>query len=204
MNLVLTPERFDVIVTTNLFGDILSDRDLRARRRTGLAPGANIGVNGGDLRGGARHGARHRGERDRQPGRSRPRGMPDARSHRRLAHAPSRIRTAFERRPSPGQVADARPWRHATTDRVHRRHHRETELDEHVLHVSDLHFGPPAVPEQYDAIAEMISDRDATTSSPSPEISRNVRGPANSSGARVPARCGKGQSRHLRSRAITM
>ena len=28
-----------------------------------------------------------------------------------------------------------------------------------VLHVSDLHFGPPAVPAQLDAIAEMIAPR---------------------------------------------
>jgi isocitrate dehydrogenase (NAD+) len=46
MNLVLHPERFDVIVTTNLFGDILSDLISGLVGGLGLAPGANIGVNG--------------------------------------------------------------------------------------------------------------------------------------------------------------
>jgi len=43
MNLVLWPERFDVIVTTNLFGDILSDEISGLVGGLGLAPGANIG-----------------------------------------------------------------------------------------------------------------------------------------------------------------
>jgi isocitrate dehydrogenase (NAD+) len=46
MNLVLNPERFDVIVTTNLFGDILSDLISGLVGGLGLAPGANIGING--------------------------------------------------------------------------------------------------------------------------------------------------------------
>lgn len=46
MNLVLHPERFDVIVTTNLFGDILSDQISGLVGGLGLAPGANIGANG--------------------------------------------------------------------------------------------------------------------------------------------------------------
>ena len=43
MNLVLHPERYDVIVTTNLFGDILSDEISGLVGGLGLAPGANIG-----------------------------------------------------------------------------------------------------------------------------------------------------------------
>jgi isocitrate dehydrogenase (NAD+) len=43
MNLVLDPGRFDVIVTTNLFGDILSDLCAGLVGGLGLAPGANIG-----------------------------------------------------------------------------------------------------------------------------------------------------------------
>src|ERR687893_2902094 len=43
MDLVLRPERFDVIVTTNLFGDILSDEISGLVGGLGLAPGANIG-----------------------------------------------------------------------------------------------------------------------------------------------------------------
>ena len=46
MNLVLRPERYDVIVTTNLFGDILSDQISGLVGGLGLAPGANIGLGG--------------------------------------------------------------------------------------------------------------------------------------------------------------
>ena len=46
MKLVLHPERFDVIVTTNLFGDILSDLVSGLVGGLGLAPGANIGRTG--------------------------------------------------------------------------------------------------------------------------------------------------------------
>ena len=43
MQLVLDPWQFDVIVTTNLFGDILSDEMAGLVGGLGLAPGANIG-----------------------------------------------------------------------------------------------------------------------------------------------------------------
>jgi isocitrate dehydrogenase (NAD+) len=43
MDLVLRPEAYDVIVTTNLFGDILSDEISGLVGGLGLAPGANIG-----------------------------------------------------------------------------------------------------------------------------------------------------------------
>ena len=43
MQLVLDPWQFDVIVTTNLFGDILSDLIAGLIGGLGLAPGANIG-----------------------------------------------------------------------------------------------------------------------------------------------------------------
>ncbi|MDF1501447.1 isocitrate/isopropylmalate family dehydrogenase [Roseisolibacter sp. H3M3-2] len=43
MNLVMDPNRFDVIVTTNMFGDILSDLISGLVGGLGLAPGANIG-----------------------------------------------------------------------------------------------------------------------------------------------------------------
>ncbi len=44
MQLVMHPEQFDVIVTTNLFGDILSDLCAGLVGGLGLAPGANIGA----------------------------------------------------------------------------------------------------------------------------------------------------------------
>jgi isocitrate dehydrogenase (NAD+) len=43
MQLVLNPWQFDVIVTTNLFGDILSDEMAGLVGGLGFAPGANIG-----------------------------------------------------------------------------------------------------------------------------------------------------------------
>lgn len=43
MQLVTRPQQFDVIVTTNLFGDILSDLCSGLVGGLGLAPGANIG-----------------------------------------------------------------------------------------------------------------------------------------------------------------
>lgn len=44
MELVMRPERFDVLVTTNLFGDILSDLTSGLVGGLGLTPGANIGT----------------------------------------------------------------------------------------------------------------------------------------------------------------
>ena len=44
MQLVMRPEQFDVIVTTNLFGDIISDLCAGLVGGLGLAPGANIGM----------------------------------------------------------------------------------------------------------------------------------------------------------------
>ncbi|HAL57347.1 MAG TPA: NAD-dependent isocitrate dehydrogenase, partial [Bacteroidetes bacterium] len=43
MQLVMNPHQFDVIVTTNLFGDILSDLCSGLVGGLGLAPGANLG-----------------------------------------------------------------------------------------------------------------------------------------------------------------
>ena len=46
MKLVVAPERFDVIVTMNLFGDILSDLTAGLVGGLGVAPAANIGDSG--------------------------------------------------------------------------------------------------------------------------------------------------------------
>ncbi|MCD6591478.1 MAG: isocitrate/isopropylmalate dehydrogenase family protein, partial [Thaumarchaeota archaeon] len=43
MNLIRRPDEFDVIVTTNMFGDILSDEAAQVVGGLGLAPAANIG-----------------------------------------------------------------------------------------------------------------------------------------------------------------
>jgi len=44
MQMVLRPEQFDVLVTTNMFGDILSDLAAGLIGGLGLAPGGNIGT----------------------------------------------------------------------------------------------------------------------------------------------------------------
>ena len=43
MNLIRNPEEFDVLVTTNLFGDILSDEAAQVVGGLGMGPAANIG-----------------------------------------------------------------------------------------------------------------------------------------------------------------
>ena len=45
MNLIRQPEKFDVVVTTNLFGDILSDESSQVVGGLGMAPAANLGDN---------------------------------------------------------------------------------------------------------------------------------------------------------------
>jgi len=47
MNLIRSPESFDVIVTTNMFGDILSDEAAQLVGGLGVAPSANIGTSFG-------------------------------------------------------------------------------------------------------------------------------------------------------------
>jgi isopropylmalate/isohomocitrate dehydrogenase-like protein len=47
MRLIKEPEKFDIIVTTNLFGDILSDEAAQIVGGLGLAAGANVGDNYG-------------------------------------------------------------------------------------------------------------------------------------------------------------
>ena len=80
--LVEQPKRYDVIVTDNLFGDILTDlagavvRRDRLRRLGQPEPGPHRAV---PLRARARGGPRHRGQGHRQPAGRHPLGRPDAR-----------------------------------------------------------------------------------------------------------------------------
>ena len=46
MKMVIEPGRFDVVVTTNVFGDILSDLAAGLIGGLGVAPGANLGKDG--------------------------------------------------------------------------------------------------------------------------------------------------------------
>ena len=45
MNLIRNPEDFDIVLTTNLFGDILSDEAAQVVGGLGMAPAANVGNN---------------------------------------------------------------------------------------------------------------------------------------------------------------
>ena len=62
MFFVTQPERFDVIVTDNLFGDIITDLGAAITGGIGLAASGNINPSGRavDVRAGARLRARHR------------------------------------------------------------------------------------------------------------------------------------------------
>jgi len=44
---VLDPRRFDVIVASNLLGDILTDLDSAVTGSIGLGPSANLNIEGG-------------------------------------------------------------------------------------------------------------------------------------------------------------
>src|SRR5262249_28849934 len=178
MNLVLHPERFDVIVTTNLFGDILSDQISGLVGGLGLAPGANIGVNGAIFE--AVHGTApdiagkgianpaavvlaacmlldHIGDRAR------------ANRIRSALHTPIR-----EGAPVPRALGGS-----AHTRRVHRRHHRQAVTTATsvttLFHCSDLHFGHPAGPEQYEAIEALIQERHYDVVAVSGDVSQRAR-----------------------------
>ena len=62
MKLVMNPQQYDVVVTTNQFGDILTDEGAGIVGGLGLAPGLCVGRDAGDGAGDARLGAGHRGQ----------------------------------------------------------------------------------------------------------------------------------------------
>jgi isocitrate dehydrogenase (NAD+) len=62
MQLVQTPQDYDVIVTENLYGDILSDLCASLVGGLGVAPGANVGTQWRAVRGRARQRAQVRGQ----------------------------------------------------------------------------------------------------------------------------------------------
>ena len=88
MQLVSNPSDFDVIVTENLFGDILSDEAAMLTGSLGMLPSASIGGEGpGPVRARARLGAGHRRHGQGQPA-----------GHVRLGGADAAPRTGYERR----------------------------------------------------------------------------------------------------------
>ena len=92
MKLITAPRHFDVILTENMFGDILSDEASVVTGSLGLLPSASIGDGGpGAVRARPRLRAGHRGPGDRQPAGDVP---------VRRAHAAPRPRSP-KRRPRP-------------------------------------------------------------------------------------------------------
>ena len=115
MKLVQNPKQFDVIVTDNLFGDMLSDVAAMLTGSLGMLPSASLGAPDaktgnaqGALRAGARLGARHRRQGHRQPDR-------DARLLRHGAPLFLRAR----RRGGPARAGDLGRSRQGLPDRRH-------------------------------------------------------------------------------------
>ena len=72
MRMVVSPERFDVIATTNMFGDIITDLGAVLQGGMGLAASGNLNPTRTapeHVRAGPRLGPRHRRQGDRQPDR---------------------------------------------------------------------------------------------------------------------------------------
>ena len=94
------PARFDVIVTDNMFGDIITDLGAMIQGGMGIAAGGNINPEGvSDVRADRRHRARPHRQGHDQPARGDRRG--------RDAAAPDWART----RPPPGSTAASAPRR---------------------------------------------------------------------------------------------
>ena len=120
MRMVTNPERFDVIVTTNMFGDIITDLGAVLQGGMGLAASAQLepGPNRPQhVRAGPRLGARHRRQGDRQsagrdplgrhdarPPEPAPRGRPDPRGRPPVLSQPA------PRTPDLGGTRRPRPW----------------------------------------------------------------------------------------------
>ena len=158
MNLVLRPEQYDVIVTTNLFGDILSDEISGLVGGLGLAPGANIGRHAAIFE--AVHGTAPdlAGKDVANPGALIFAACMMLEHLRRWRESEPDSRGTRDHDPQ-GRAGDPRPGWHGEHRRVHGCRHRGTAGEpDHVmriLHLSDVHFGWPAVPAQADAVEAM-------------------------------------------------
>ncbi len=95
---------FDVVVTTNMFGDILSDQACEIAGSLGLGASLNAGSRARGRAGAARLGARHRRTGPRQPGLADRLGRDAAGMARR---APRR-RTLRPGRPTPSRMRSSR------------------------------------------------------------------------------------------------
>ena len=151
MHLVMRPEQFDVVVTTNLFGDILSDEISGLVGGLGLAPGANIGTTAAIFE--AVHGTAPdiAGKNIANPGALVLAAcmmldhLGDARARQRAFATPSKATLRD------GQGAHARSGWHGGDRRVHQRRDRPPRMTRaprgvaRVLHLSDIHCGHPFV-----------------------------------------------------------
>ena len=78
MQLINRPADFDVVVTENMFGDILSDEAAQITGSLGMLASASLGDGVRALRAEPRQRARHRGAGHREPARADPVGGDDA------------------------------------------------------------------------------------------------------------------------------
>jgi 3-isopropylmalate dehydrogenase len=122
MKLVTVPQQFDVVVTTNQFGDILTDIGAGLVGGLGLAPGPVRRRAAGDGAGDPRLGARHRRTQHRQPLRHDHAGADAARLARPQTQ---RARSNRRRRTHPGggQGGDRRAQAPDPRSRGRRQHH---------------------------------------------------------------------------------
>ena len=104
MHLVMHPEKLDVLLLPNLYGDIVSDLCAGLVGGLGVVPGANMGLGLRGVRGGARQRARHRRSEPGESDGAAAVGPADARSHRRARPRAQRIRDALARVLAAGAV----------------------------------------------------------------------------------------------------
>ncbi len=123
LNLVLKPWAYDVLVTENMFGDILSDLIAGLVGGMGMAPSADIGDRARAVPARARHRARHRGQGLGQSDRDAAVGRDDARLALGASRRSGAVRCgARDRLGGAGGV----PVRHGEDTRIRRneRHRR--------------------------------------------------------------------------------
>ena len=121
MHLVMHPEKLDVLLLPNLYGDIVSDLCAGLVGGLGVVPGANLGQRCGGVRGGARQRARHRAQEPGESDGAAAVGADDARPHRRARTRRATIRAALDTVLVERRGPHARPRRHSIDDRIHRR-----------------------------------------------------------------------------------
>ena len=110
MRMVTSPERFDVIVTTNMFGDIITDLGAVLQGGMGLAASGNLNPErdiSQHVRADPRFGPRHRRQRGGQSAGGDPVGRDDARSSGPASGA-ERIRAAVRKRADVRLAPDSR------------------------------------------------------------------------------------------------